>query len=124
VQVGLLPVHGEIRLHDLDAEALGYRAYHTARWSFEWGRGSWRAPAITVAGSLANLLVAAGILSYWVWMPRLTPHPFTITAAVFVVNLLMYLNLIPVRGLDGGRLVVQTAAFRRQLTRTSGQGSE
>jgi membrane-associated protease RseP (regulator of RpoE activity) len=115
LQVGLLPLHGEVRLHDLDAEALGYRAYDTPNWRFEWGRGSWRAPAITIAGSFANLLVAAGILGYWLWMPKLSPHPFAITSAVFVVNLLMYFNLAPIPGLDGGRLVVHAAAWRRYL---------
>jgi len=115
VQVGLLPLHGEVRLHDRDAEALGYRSYGDSRWRFEWGRGSWRALAITMAGSLANLIVAAGILGYWLWMPRLSPHPFAITSAVFAVNLLMYLNLVPIPGLDGGRLAIQIAAWRRHL---------
>jgi membrane-associated protease RseP (regulator of RpoE activity) len=124
VQVGLLPLHGEIRLHDRDAEALGYRAYHTPQWRFEWIRGSWRAPAITMAGSVANLLVAAGILGYWVWMPRLSPYPFAITSAVFVVNLLMYLNLVPIPGLDGGRLVVQAAAWRRHREGAASRAKE
>lgn len=133
VQIGLLPLHGEVRLHDRDAEALGYRAYRTTRWRFEWRRGSWRAFAITMAGSLANLSVAAGVLGYWLWMPRLSPHPFAITSVVFVVNLLMYLNLVPIPGLDGWRLALQAAAWRRYRlranegadgSRTEGRGAE
>lgn len=119
VQIGLLPLHGEVRLHDRDAEALGYRAYSTPEWRFDWGQGSWRALAITMAGSLANLFVAAGIVGYWLWMPRLSPHPFAITSVVFVVNLLMYLNLVPIPGLDGGRLVRQAAAWRRHRSRAN-----
>lgn len=124
LQIGLLPLHGEVRLQDRDAEALGYRAYRTAQWQFEWGRGSWRALAVTMAGSLANLLVAAGILGYWLWMPRLSPHPFAVTMVVFVVNLLMYLNLAPIPGLDGGRLARQAAAWRRHSRASAGARAE
>jgi len=115
LHVGLLPLHGEVSLHDEDAGALGYRNMHRADWSFEWRNGSsWRAPVITLAGSLANLFAAGSVALYWLLMPRLTPPTFALFAMCFVVNLTMYLNLAPIRGLDGWRVAVQAYAWRRQ----------
>jgi len=116
VRLGILPIHGEVRFRDEDAHLLGYRNVGREDWSFEWSPGSWRAPLITAAGGLANLLAAGAVVAYWTWMPRLTPPTFALFAMCLVVNLMMVLNLMPIRGLDGGRLVVQTAALRRQLT--------
>jgi hypothetical protein len=89
---------------------------HASEWSFEWRSGSsWRAPIITIAGSLANLCAAAGVVAYWLLMPKLTPPMYALFAMCFVVNLTMYLNLAPIRGLDGWRVAVQAYAWRRQL---------
>jgi membrane-associated protease RseP (regulator of RpoE activity) len=114
VKVALLPLHGEVRLHDGDAAGLGYRNVQTARPGFEWLAGSsWRAPLITAAGSVANLLAAKAVILYWMAMPRLIPPVFALSLCIFIVNLLMFLNLAPIRGLDGWRMAVQTAAWRR-----------
>ena len=114
VRLALLPLHGAVRLDDRDAARLGYRGLGRARWDFEWQAGSsWRAPLITAAGSVANLFGAKAVIAYWVWMPRLTPPLFALSACIFIVNVLMFLNLAPIRGLDGWRMAVQTAAWRR-----------
>ena len=114
VRIALLPLHGEVRLVDQDAEALGYRGLAAPRWGFEWLAGSsWRAPLITAAGSVANLLAAKVVIAYWLWMPRLAPPLFALSVCIFIMNLMMFLNLAPIRGLDGWRIAVQTAAWRR-----------
>ena len=114
LRVGLLPLHGEVRFRDDDARLLGYRNVGRRDWTFEWGAGSWRAPLISAAGGVANLLAAVSVVAYWSWMPRLTPPSFAVFSMCLIVNLMMFLNLMPIRGLDGGRLVVHAAAFRRQ----------
>jgi membrane-associated protease RseP (regulator of RpoE activity) len=115
VRLALFPLHGEVRFRDQDAHVLGYRNIGRDDWTFEWTAGSWRAPLISAAGGLANLLGAAAVLAYWNWMPRLSPPSFALFTMCLVVNLMMFLNLAPIRGLDGGRLVVHVAALRRQL---------
>jgi hypothetical protein len=45
----------------------------------------------------------------------LSPPSFALFAMSLVVNLMMFLNLAPIRGLDGWRLAVHAAALRRQL---------
>ena len=114
VRLALFPLHGEVRFRDEDAHLLGYRNIGREDWTFEWTAGSWRAPLISAAGGLANLLASGAVLAYWAWMPRLSPPTFAIFAMSLVVNLMMFLNLAPIRGLDGGRLVVHAAALRRQ----------
>jgi hypothetical protein len=114
VRIALLPLHGEVRLYDGDAELLGYRNLQASAWGFVWLAGSsWRAPVITAAGSVANLLGAKAVLLYWATVPRLLPPLFALSACIFIVNLVMFLNLAPIRGLDGWRIAVQTAAWRR-----------
>jgi membrane-associated protease RseP (regulator of RpoE activity) len=114
LKLALFPLHGEVRLHDGDARGLGYRDLQAQAWGFEWLTGSsWRAPLITAAGSVANLLAAKSVVIYWTVMPRLIPPLFALSACIFIVNLLMFLNLAPIRGLDGWRMAVQTAAWRR-----------
>jgi len=119
VHLALLPLHGEVRLHDQDAESIGYRRVQSAAWGFEWLlRSSWRAPLITVAGSLANLLAAKAIVTYWIWTPGPVPPLSTLSACIFIVNCAMFLNLAPIRGLDGWRMAVQAAAWRRAARAT------
>ena len=115
-RLALFPLHGEVRFRDDDARRIGYHNVGREDWSFEWRDGSWRAPFISAAGGLANLFAAAAVIAYWALMPRLTPPSFALFAMCLVVNLMMFLNLMPIRGLDGGRLVVHAAALRRQLT--------
>jgi membrane-associated protease RseP (regulator of RpoE activity) len=115
LRVAALPLHGEVRFRDEDARLLGYRNIGREDWSFEWTAGSWRAPLISAAGGMANFLAAGAVLAYWHWMPGLSQSSFSLFAMCLVVNLMMFLNLAPIRGLDGGRLVVHAAALRRQL---------
>jgi len=114
VQIALLPLHGEVRLHDGDAARLGYRDLQASAWGFVWLAGSsWRAPVITAAGSVANLLGAKAVVLYWALMPRMIPPLLALSTCIFIVNLMMFLNLAPIRGLDGWRIAVHTAAWRR-----------
>lgn len=116
IHLALLPLHGEVRFRDDDAHTLGYRNIGREDWSFEWSPGSWRAPVISAAGGVANFLASVAVVGYWTWTPRVTAPTFALFSMCLVVNLMMVLNLMPIRGLDGGRLVVHTAALRRQLT--------
>lgn len=114
VRLALLPLHGEVRLYDGDAERLGYRDLQASAYGFAWLAGSsWRAPLISAAGSVANLLGAEAVLLYWIMMPRLLTPLYALSACIFVVNTVMFLNLAPIRGLDGWRIAVHTAAWRR-----------
>jgi membrane-associated protease RseP (regulator of RpoE activity) len=118
--VALLPLYGGVSLHDDDARALGYRFTSTRDCIFHWRQGSsWRAPVISAAGSLANLLGAAGVALYWLSMPRPAAPTQALFLSCFVANLAMYLNLAPIRGLDGWRVAVQANAWRRKLGESS-----
>jgi membrane-associated protease RseP (regulator of RpoE activity) len=113
VRVALLPLYGHVSLVDQDAEALGYRWVGRPQVGFEWLQGSsWRAPLITAAGSVSNLVGAHLVLAYWIWMPRPLPPLYGLSLCCFVVNAVMFLNLVPIRGLDGWRMAVQAAAWR------------
>ncbi len=113
-RLALLPLHGAVRLDDRDATRLGYRGLGQPHSDFEWTAGnSWRAPLITAAGSVANLAGAKLVIAFWLWTPRLMPQVFALSICIFIVNVLMFLNLAPIRGLDGWRMAVQAAAWRR-----------
>jgi membrane-associated protease RseP (regulator of RpoE activity) len=123
IRVALLPIHGEVRLYDGDAEGLGYEEAATGGTRFEWRRGqSWRAPLITFAGTLANLLAAKAAIAFWAAGPRPRPTVLMWTSAVFLVNAFMLLNLIPVRGFDGWRIATHAAAWRRREASPSATG--
>lgn len=114
VRLALLPFHGEVRLLDRDAEDLGYGEAAAGGSHFEWREGrSWRAPLISVAGTLGNLLAAKGVLAFWGSGPRPTAPVLMWTMAIFLVNAFMLLNLIPLRGFDGWRIATHAAAWRR-----------
>ena len=120
IRVALFPVHGEVRLYDGDAEAIGYGEAASGGMRFEWRKGqSWRAPLITVAGTVGNLLVARVVIAWWASGPR--PHPPLLMwmTAFFLVNAFMLLNLMPLRGFDGWRIATQAAAWRRRTLATS-----
>lgn len=116
VRVALFPIHGEVRLYDGDAEGLGYEEAATGGTRFEWHKGqSWRAPLITIAGTLGNLLAAKAVIAFWAAGPRPRPPVLMWTTAVFLVNAFMLLNLMPLRGFDGWRIATHAAAWRRRL---------
>lgn len=115
VRVAPFPFHGEVRLYDRDAEELGYREAATGGGAFEWRVGrSWRAPLISVAGTLGNLLAAKAVIAFWAVGPK--PHAPVVMwgMAVFLVNAFMLLNLMPLRGFDGWRIATHLAAWRRR----------
>jgi hypothetical protein len=114
VRIALFPLHGEVRLHDRDAEAMGYRNPAAGFPHFEWLVGSWRAPLISSAGALGNLVAAKAVMAFWLSTPRLHAIGLMWTMAVFLVNAFMLLNLMPLRGFDGWRLALQAAAWRRR----------
>jgi membrane-associated protease RseP (regulator of RpoE activity) len=119
VRVALFPVHGEVRLYDGDAEGLGYEDAATGGTRFEWRKGqSWRAPLITLAGTLGNLFAAKAVIAFWASGPRPRPPLLMWTMAVFLVNAFMLLNLMPIRGFDGWRVATQAAAWRRRRPST------
>jgi membrane-associated protease RseP (regulator of RpoE activity) len=116
VRLALVPVHGEVRLYDGDAEGLGYEEAATGGTRFEWRKGqSWRAPVITLAGTLGNLLAAKAVIAFWASGPRPRPPVLMWTLALFLVNAFMLLNLMPVRGFDGWRIATHAAAWRRRV---------
>lgn len=120
IRVAPFPIHGEVRLYDGDAQEIGYEEAASGGARFEWRRGqSWRAPLITFAGTLGNLLAARVVIAFWVSGPR--PHPPIAMwmTAVFLVNAFMLLNLMPLRGFDGWRIASQAAAWRRRTPATS-----
>lgn len=116
LKLALFPLYGGVSLHDEDARALGYRFTGTSDCVFHWSQGnSWRAPVISAAGSVANLLAAAGVALYWLSMPRPAAPSQALFVLCFVANLTMYLNLAPIRGLDGWRVALHASAWRRQV---------
>jgi membrane-associated protease RseP (regulator of RpoE activity) len=117
VQVGVLPLQGAVSLHDDDARALGYVNVDRPDWTFNWREGSsWRAPMISAAGAVSNFMAAAGINLYWYVMPQLSQPMFGLFLVCCMVNVLMFLNLAPIRGLDGWRMIVQAGAWRRRAS--------
>jgi hypothetical protein len=115
VRLALFPVHGEVRLYDGDAHDIGYEEAATGGTRFEWRQGqSWRAPVITLAGTVGNLLAAKAVIAFWASGPRPRPPVLMWTIALFLVNAFMLLNLMPVRGFDGWRIATHAAAWRRR----------
>jgi membrane-associated protease RseP (regulator of RpoE activity) len=115
IRIALFPVHGEVRLYDPDAERIGYRDAASGGSRFEWQAGrSWRAPFISLAGALGNLLAAKLVIAAWASGPRPRPPLLMWMTAVFLVNLFMLLNLMPLRGFDGWRIATHVAAWRRR----------
>lgn len=117
VTIALFPIHGEVRLHDRDAQEIGYLDAASGGNGFEWQPGrSWRAPLISLAGTLGNLLAAKIVVAAWAAGPRPRPPLLMWMTAVFLVNLFMLLNLMPLRGFDGWRIATHAAAWRRRAT--------
>jgi membrane-associated protease RseP (regulator of RpoE activity) len=115
VRVALFPLHGEVRLYDRDAEGLGYQDPGAGGARFEWLAGrSWRAPLISAAGTLANVLAAKAVVAFWAHGPRPGPTALMWSLSIFLVNASMLLNLIPLRGFDGWRIAIHAAAWRRR----------
>src|SRR5690349_14721235 len=65
VRLALIPLLGAVQFHDADARAIGYRDLYAAAWRFEWGPEAWRAPIISAAGGLCNLLGVLLLVVGW-----------------------------------------------------------
>ena len=121
VDVALLPILGTVRLLDEDANAIGYRDIFAGRWRFEWGPRAWRAPIISAAGGLGNLLGLALLAAWWDVLGR--PAFGTLQGDLMLVamasNLAGYLYLLPCFRYDGIHLLahIRAARFHRQPSR-------
>lgn len=117
VHVALLPLLGAVHLLDEDASAIGYRDIVAGRWRFEWGPDAWRAPVISAAGGLSNLMGLLLLAVCW----EMFGHPSlrTLTGQVLlfgmVANIGGYLNLLPCFRSDGIHLLAHIRAARFSL---------
>ena len=117
VHLALLPFLGAVHLLDEDACAIGYRDIIAGRWRFEWGPEAWRAPVISAAGGLSNLV---GLLLLAVWwevlgQPSLRTMGGEVLLVGMVANLGGYLNLLPCFRSDGIHLLAHIRAARFSL---------
>lgn len=112
--LGLFPLLGAVHLRDEDASAIGYRDIARGRWRFVWGPEAWRAPVISAAGGLSNLLGLLVVALCWeaAGAPRhgSVIGDFYLFAAV--ANLAGYLNLLPCFRSDGIHLLAHMRAAR------------
>jgi membrane-associated protease RseP (regulator of RpoE activity) len=122
LRIGILPLIGSVTLLDADARAIGYRDIGHRSWRFEWVPGAWRAPIISMAGGVTNLLCALLIAAYWSWcgQPPMGTPVGDVCVYAFVANVTGYFNLLPCFSSDGKHLLKHlTAARRRQAPRPS-----
>jgi membrane-associated protease RseP (regulator of RpoE activity) len=123
VHLALLPFLGAVQLLDEDACAIGYRDIMVGRWRFEWGPEAWRAPIISAAGGLSNLLGVLLLAACWshVGRPMLGTPTGDLLLLAMVSNFAGYLNLLPCFHSDGRHLLahLQAARFRWQPAQAS-----
>jgi hypothetical protein len=117
VHLAVLPFLGAVQLLDEDANAIGYRDIFAGRWRFEWGPEAWRAPIISAAGGLSNLVGLALLVIWWDLLGR--PALGTSTGDLMLVgmaaNIAGYLNLLPYFRSDGIHLLAHIRAARYRL---------
>ena len=65
VHLAVFPFLGAVQLSDEGACTIGDRDMVAGSWRLEWGREAWRAPIISVAGGLSNLVGLLGLLIWW-----------------------------------------------------------
>jgi hypothetical protein len=117
VHLAVLPFLGAVHLLDEDANAIGYRDIFAGRWRFEWGPDAWRAPIISAAGGLSNLI---GVMLFAIWWDILgQPALGTTSGDLMLVgmasNVAGYLNLLPCFRSDGIHLLAHIRAARFRL---------
>jgi peptidase M50-like protein len=117
VNLAVLPFLGAVHLLDEDASAIGYRDIFAGRWRFEWGPEAWRAPIISAAGGLSNLV---GVVLFAIWWDILgQPGLGTTSGDLMLVgmasNVAGYLNLLPCFRSDGIHLLAHIRAARFRL---------
>jgi membrane-associated protease RseP (regulator of RpoE activity) len=116
--IRLLPLLGGITLLDEDANIIGYRDMVAGQWRFEWGPEAWRAPIISAAGGLSNILGALLFITAWQMAGHPLPGSFTSDLMLFgvVANVVGYLNLLPCSRSDGHHLLVHLCAARARVS--------
>jgi membrane-associated protease RseP (regulator of RpoE activity) len=117
VNLAVFPFLGAVQLLDEDANAIGYRDIFAGRWRFEWGPEAWRAPIISAAGGLSNLV---GVVLFAIWWDMLgQPALGTTSGDLMLVgmasNVAGYLNLLPCFRSDGIHLLAHIRAARFRL---------
>jgi membrane-associated protease RseP (regulator of RpoE activity) len=117
VHVALFPLLGAVHLLDEDACAIGYRDIVAGRWRFEWGPRAWRAPVISVAGGLSNLLGVLLLAMCWEALghPTLASTAGEVLLFGMAANIGGYLNLLPCFRSDGIHLLAHIRAARFSL---------
>jgi membrane-associated protease RseP (regulator of RpoE activity) len=117
VHVALFPLLGAVHLLDEDACAIGYRDIVAGRWRFEWGPKAWRAPVISVAGGLSNLLGVLLLTLCWEALghPTLASTAGKVLLFGVAANIGGYLNLLPCFRSDGIHLLAHIRAARFSL---------
>jgi hypothetical protein len=117
VHLAILPFLGAVQLLDEDANSIGYRDILAGRWRFEWGPQAWRAPIISAAGGLGNLV---GLMLLVLWYdvlgrPALGTAAGDLILVGMVSHLAGYLNLLPCFRSDGIHLLAHIRAARFHL---------
>ncbi|MGN6392636.1 MAG: site-2 protease family protein [Gemmatimonadales bacterium] len=114
VHLAALPFLGSVQLLDEDASAIGYRDIVAGRWRFEWCPDAWRAPVISAAGGVSNLIGLLLLGTWWQWLGQ--PGLGTLTGDLLLIamasNCAGYLNLLPCFRSDGRHLLAHLAAAR------------
>jgi membrane-associated protease RseP (regulator of RpoE activity) len=122
VHLAILPFLGAVHLLDEDACAIGYRDIVAGRWRFEWGPRAWRAPVISAAGGVSNLVGVLLLGAWWNWMGQPPVGTLLGDLLLFAMasNFAGYLNLLPGFRSDGSHLLAHLSAaarFRQELAR-------
>src|SRR6476619_939605 len=115
VHVATLPFIGAVHLLDEDACAIGYRDIAPGSWRFVWGPRAWRAPIISAAGGLSNLVGVLLLGAWWNWVGQ--PPLGTLLGDLLLFgtasNFAGYLNLLPGFRSDGTHLLAHISAAAR-----------
>jgi peptidase M50-like protein len=117
VNLALFPFLGAVHLLDEDACAIGYRDIIAGSWRFEWGPKAWRAPIISAAGGLSNLIAVLILVLWWDLMgqPALGTVMGDLVMFGIACNFAGYLNLLPYFRSDGIHLLAHIRAARFRL---------
>ena len=122
VHLAIFPFLGAVQLLDEDASSIGYRDIFAGRWRFEWGPRAWRAPIISAAGGIGNL-VGLMLLVIWydvVGRPALGTAAGDLMLVGAASHIAGYLNLLPCFRSDGIHLLAHIRAARFHLQPSRG----